>query len=93
MCTKYKVNQLKGAKSLVEYRMMIATALCKYKSSITVQRGRPRLSESRNDEEKPQRKQRKVVLKKDVRTDYFNQFTRFMDNKNAKYQDVNRELE
>ncbi|GBM59547.1 hypothetical protein AVEN_63062-1 [Araneus ventricosus] len=81
----YKLNKLKGAKSLMEFRMMIATALCKYVGSITPLRGRPRLSEISYDEEKPQRKQRRVVSHpiKDVRTDGFNHLPRFMDDKNA----------
>ncbi|GBO03123.1 hypothetical protein AVEN_154043-1 [Araneus ventricosus] len=57
----YKLNKHKGAKSLMEFRMMVAIALCKYEGSITPRRGRPRLSESSDDEEKPQRNQRKVV--------------------------------
>ncbi|GBL81300.1 hypothetical protein AVEN_143617-1 [Araneus ventricosus] len=86
MYTRYhKLNKLKGAKSLMEFRMMIATALCKYEGSITPRRGRPRLSESSDDGEEPQRKQRKVVSQpmKEVRTDGFNHLPRFMNDKNA----------
>ncbi|GBM05257.1 hypothetical protein AVEN_181637-1 [Araneus ventricosus] len=74
-----------SAKSPMEYQLMIATALCKYEGSITLRRGRPRISEITDDEEEPQRKQRKVASQsmKDVCIDGFNHLPRLMDDKNV----------
>ncbi|KFM60528.1 PiggyBac transposable element-derived protein 3, partial [Stegodyphus mimosarum] len=45
----HKQNNLTGAKSLMEYRMLVASALCRYEGNLTTNRGRPRLSSSSDE--------------------------------------------